>query len=207
VLLRDGVRFALGAVLAQRQRSLLTALGIAVGIAAVVLLTSLGTGLQRFVLSEFTQFGTNLLQVNPGRAQTFGVSGAILNTVRPLTIDDALALRQLPQVRAAVPVVMGNVAVEAAGRSRRTAVYGVGAAMPEVWRFEVGLGTFLPDDEPGSESCSATAVRSARSCASAASATASPARCGRRASSSASTSTMPSTCRWVAGCRCSTARA
>jgi putative ABC transport system permease protein len=151
VRLRDGVRFAWGAVLAQRQRSLLTALGIAVGIAAVVLLTSLGTGLQRFVLSEFTQFGTNLLQVTPGRTQTFGVSGAVLNTVRPLTVADAVALRRLPHVRAVLPVVMGNVAVEGAGRSRRTAVYGVGAAMPQVWRFEVALGAFLPDDEPGGE--------------------------------------------------------
>ena len=46
----------------------LTALGIAVGIAAVILLTSIGEGLHRFVLAEFTQFGTNLVTVNAGTA-------------------------------------------------------------------------------------------------------------------------------------------
>jgi putative ABC transport system permease protein len=145
--LRDSLRLSLSAVLAQRQRSLLTALGIAVGIAAVVLLTSLGTGLQRFVLAEFTQFGTNLLAVTPGKTQTFGVSGAMLNSVRPLTLEDSQALHHLPYVRAVLPMIAGNAAVEAGGRSRRTAVYGVGREMPAVWQFEVAAGTFLPDDD------------------------------------------------------------
>lgn len=144
----DGLRLSFGAVRSQRQRSLLTALGIAVGIAAVVLLTSLGTGLQRYVLGEFTQFGTNLLQVTPGRTQTFGVSGAMLNSVRPLTIGDAEALARLPVVRATLPVVMGNAAVEQGGRTRRVSVYGIGPAMPEVWRFPVAAGSFLPADDP-----------------------------------------------------------
>ncbi len=146
MLSRDVARMAFAALRVQRQRSALTALGIAVGVAAVVLLTSLGTGLQRFVLAEFTQFGTNLLQVTPGRAQTFGVSGAMLNSVRPLSLADAEALRHLPQVRGVVPVIAGNAAVEHGGRSRRTAVYGVSSQMPAVWRFEVGSGAFLPDE-------------------------------------------------------------
>ncbi len=153
---RDAFRFSLDAVRAQRLRSLLTALGIAVGIAAVVLLTSLGTGLQRFVLAEFTQFGTNLLAVTPGKTSTFGVSGALINTVRPLSLQDAQAVTELPWVRAVLPMVTGNAAVKAQARSRRAAVYGVGPRMPEVWRFEVGLGSFLPDD--GFESARAFAV-------------------------------------------------
>ncbi|MGE3171989.1 MAG: ABC transporter permease [Planctomycetota bacterium] len=145
----DAVQMAFHAVRSQRQRSWLTAIGIAVGIAAVVLLTSLGTGLQRFVLAEFTQFGTNLIGVTPGRTETLGMSGAMLNSTRPLSLDDARSLERLPYVRAVLPMVTGNVAVEAGGRSRRTAVYGVGAAMPAVWQFEVAAGTFLPDDRGG----------------------------------------------------------
>ena len=53
MLALDGIRFSLSAVLAQRLRSALTTLGIAVGIAAVVLLTSLGEGVHRFVVAEF----------------------------------------------------------------------------------------------------------------------------------------------------------
>jgi len=48
-------------------RSFLTALGIAIGVAAVVLLTSIGDGMHRFVLAEFSQFGTNLIAINPGK--------------------------------------------------------------------------------------------------------------------------------------------
>ena len=62
-------------------RSGLTALGIAVGIAAVVLLTSIGEGIHRFVLSEFTQFGTNLIGINPGKATTHGTSVGVFATV------------------------------------------------------------------------------------------------------------------------------
>lgn len=145
---RDLVRLTSGAIIAHRTRSLLTGLGIAVGIAAVVLLTAIGEGVQRFVLQEFTQFGTNLLAVSPGKTATFGVSGAVISNVRPLSLDDAEALRHLPQVRAVAPFVQGNAAVEAGGRTRRTTVFGVGAALPQVWQVKPALGKFLPDDEP-----------------------------------------------------------
>ncbi len=136
------------AILAQRTRSLLTGLGIAVGIAAVVLLTAIGEGVQRFVTAEFTQFGTNLLAVTPGKTETFGMSGAIISTVRPLSLDDAESLRRLPQVRAVVPFVQGNGAVEWKGRTRRTYIFGTGSDVPEVWQIRPASGRFLPADEP-----------------------------------------------------------
>jgi putative ABC transport system permease protein len=145
----DLIKLAFGALGAYRLRSFLTALGIAVGIAAVILLTSIGAGVQRFVLGEFTQFGTNLLAITPGKSSTFGLSGAMIHNVRPLSLEDALAMDRLPAIQATVPVVQGNAAVEApGGRSRRTAVFGVGAAAPEVWRWSPLLGSFLPDDPP-----------------------------------------------------------
>jgi len=136
------------AILAQRTRSLLTGLGIAVGIAAVVLLTAIGEGVQRFVTAEFTQFGTNLLAVTPGKTETFGMSGAIISTVRPLSLDDAESLRRLPQVRAVVPFVQGNGAVEWNGRTRRSYIFGTGSEVPEVWQIRPASGRFLPADEP-----------------------------------------------------------
>jgi len=143
----DLIHLTGSAILAHRTRSLLTGLGIAVGIAAVVLLTAIGEGVQRFVVHEFTQFGTNLLAISPGKTQTFGVSGAVFSNVRPLSLDDAEALRQLPQVSAVVPFVQGNAAVEAQGRTRRTTVFGTGPGVPEVWQIKPALGRFLPDDE------------------------------------------------------------
>ena len=142
------MKLALQALAGHRMRSGLTALGIAVGIAAVVLLTSLGEGLHRYVLSEFTQFGTNLIGISPGKTSTAGMSGAVISNVRPLSLDDARALKGLPQVLSTVPVVQGNAAVENGRRSRRTYIFGVGADAPKVWQISVAQGQFLPEDDP-----------------------------------------------------------
>jgi len=145
--LNDFVQFSFSAVSARRLRSGLSALGIAMGIAAVVLLTSMGEGLHRYMISEFSQFGTNLIAINPGKTSTLGFSGALVNTVRPLSLDDAVALKRLPQVIEAVPLVQGNAQVEAGERQRRTVVYGVGPGVPAVWQFKTAYGRFLPDDD------------------------------------------------------------
>ncbi len=131
-------------------RSGLTALGIAVGIAAVVLLTSMGEGLHRYVIAEFSQFGTNIIGINPGKITTTGFSGAMVNSVRPLTLDDSEALKRLNEIIASVPVIQGNASVEGNQRQRRTMVYGVGHDVPAVWQFHVSMGQFLPDDDPRS---------------------------------------------------------
>ncbi len=149
MLARDFTAFTLGAIGAHRTRSLLTVTGIGIGVAAVVLLTAIGEGIHRFVLAEFTQFGTNLIAVNPGKTSTLGMSGAVISNVRPLSLDDAEALGRLPDVEAVVPTVQGNAAVEGNGRSRRTTVLGVGPRMPEVLQMRPAIGRFLPRDESG----------------------------------------------------------
>ena len=58
---KDFIKLTGSSLISHRTRSLLTALGIAVGIAAVVLLTSIGEGLQQFVMAQFTQFGTTIV--------------------------------------------------------------------------------------------------------------------------------------------------
>jgi len=146
---KDIVGFAAGAAIAHRLRAGLTALGIGIGVAAVVLLTSIGEGLHQFVLSEFTQFGTNLIAVTPGKTETFGAPmGGAFGTVRPLSLDDAEALRRVSGVQATIPMVQGNASVKGGGRQRRTSVYGVGSNFPDVFSFRVGAGEFLPPDDP-----------------------------------------------------------
>jgi putative ABC transport system permease protein len=97
MLLPDAIRLALRAITAQRLRSFLTLLGIAVGIASVILLTSIGEGIHRFVLAEFTQFGTNIASISPGKVKTSGPAPTgIPSSVRPLSLEDARALRGCP---------------------------------------------------------------------------------------------------------------
>ena len=146
----DFLRFTYGSLKAHRLRTVLTALGIAVGIAAVILLTSIGEGLHRFVIAEFTQFGTNLISVTPGRIQTHGASLGAVNTVRPLSVEDALAIKRAPYVQVSNPVVQGNADVKYFGKSRRVTLYGVGPDFAEALKMRVASGEFLPQEDPRS---------------------------------------------------------
>jgi putative ABC transport system permease protein len=146
----DALQLAFRAISAQRLRSFLTLLGIAVGIAAVILLTSIGEGIHRFVLAEFTQFGTNVITALPGKTKTGGTPSGLPSSARPLTLEDASALERLPYVVAVTPNVRGNAEVEGNGRTRRTLIYGVNANLPRVFRSTVQSGQFLPPDELGS---------------------------------------------------------
>lgn len=143
----DVLRLAFGSVKAHRLRSALTVLGIVIGIASVVLLTSLGEGTRRAILEQFSQFGTNLLAVNSGKIETHGIAGAVGGTPRPLTLEDAEALRAVPGIEKVVPVVFGTARVSSGERARDTFVYGATSDAPAVWSFEVRLGRFLPESE------------------------------------------------------------
>ena len=147
---QDSLHLALRAITAHRLRSFLTLLGIGVGIAAVILLTSIGEGLHRFVLAEFGQFGTNVINLHPGRQGARGGPPGLPSTARDLTLDDAAALARLPNVRNVSGSVSGNAEVRAQGRVRRSAVLGVGPQMQEVFSMRVGVGQFLPPDEAAS---------------------------------------------------------
>jgi len=143
----DLISLSYRTVLSHKLRSSLTALGIIIGIAAVVVLTSIGRGIHSFVLAEFTQFGTNLIGVHPGKTTTFGVSGATISTVRPLVMADEVSLSKVENIIAASPLVQGNARIEARDKQRRTNVLGVGSAVPEIWRINVISGRFLPQEE------------------------------------------------------------
>ena len=148
--LRDFTQLSLSAIIAHRMRSGLTVLGIAVGIGAVVLLTSIGEGIHRFVLAEFTQFGTTIIGINPGKATTLGTPIGYLGSVRPLSIEDAEALKRVPHTKAVVAATQGNAEVKAGNKSRRTTVFGMGADFPIAFSMDVKLGQFLPHDDPHS---------------------------------------------------------
>lgn len=141
---RDLFRLAWHAIWFHRQRSLLTMLGILIGIASVILLTSIGEGTRTYVLSQFTQFGTMLAAINPGKISTSGLPGALGTTIHPLTFEDVEALERIPGLTRVVPVIMGAAPVEFEGATRNTFVYGVTSDAPEVWRMGVRVGRFLP---------------------------------------------------------------
>ena len=143
----DIIQLAFRTITAYKLRSALTSLGLIIGIAAVIILTSLGRGLHSFVMAEFTQFGTNIIGIHPGKKLTFGISGATISTVRPLSMADAASLNKLTGIVAVVPVVQGNARVESDTKQRRTNVIGAGDAVPQVWNIKPSVGRFLPSGE------------------------------------------------------------
>lgn len=144
--LNDAVKWISRAVLFQRQRNLLTILGFAIGVSAVTILAAMGDSLKQFVLNEFTQFGSNIIAVTPGKSETMGISG-ILKTNRGISLYDAQALGNVAYITAVVPVVAGTAVVKYSGLSRATDVLGVGHHAASAWKMNISQGRFLPDDD------------------------------------------------------------
>ena len=144
----DTFRFAFRSLTAHRLRTLLSASGIAIGMAAVILLTAIGDGIQRFVLSEFTQFGTNIVTITPGKINTHGGSLGAIGSARLLTIEDGIALKQSRYAQYTNASVVGNAEIRAQGRSRRVTAYGQGPDFADTFNMQVEIGQFLPQDDP-----------------------------------------------------------
>ena len=127
-------------------RTALLLLAMAIGVAAVVVLTSLGEGARRYVSGEFASLGTNMLIVIPGRSETTGGAAAIVvgQTPRDLTLDDARALYRHYSVDSVAPLVIGSAAVTWGGLERETPVFGATEEMLELRRWEMSQGVFLP---------------------------------------------------------------
>ena len=142
----DLIRFAREAATGNPLRTFLLVLAIAIGVAAVVVLTALGDGARRYVLNEFSSIGSNLVIVLPGRSQTGGFSpgNAITSTPRDLTIDDAQALLRAGAVHRVAPLAVGTSEISVGGKLREVMVAGTTAEFIDVRRLKLAQGRFLP---------------------------------------------------------------
>jgi len=132
-------------VVSYRTRSLLIVLAMALGVAAVVVLTALGDGARNYVVKQFSSLGTNLIIVLPGRAETSGgfVSAALGQTPRDLTLEDARIVSQLPQVRRLAPLNVGVAELTSGGKLREVTVLGSTAELLPIRNMKLSKGSFL----------------------------------------------------------------
>ncbi len=145
----DVLRFASKALQGYALRTALMLVAMGIGVAAVVILTSLGEGARRFVIGEFASLGTNLLIVLPGRSETTGGPPLLLGqTPRDLTIDDALALTRIRAVRRIAPIAVGSAAVSFGRRDRDGIIVGSTNEFLTIRRLDMGQGRFLPPGDP-----------------------------------------------------------
>lgn len=146
----DLLRYALAALRGHRLRSALSLLGVAIGVAAVVVLTALGEGARRYVTAQFAAIGTNVLIVAPGKVETTGGMPGFGGVPHDLTLEDARAIeRGVPEVERVAPVVMGTETVAHGERRRQVALIGASRAMMEVRHIRIGRGEYLPPGEIG----------------------------------------------------------
>jgi putative ABC transport system permease protein len=123
----DLVGFAAGAIAAHPMRSALTSLGVVIGVAAVVMMTSIGLGAQQRVTSAIGGLGSNLLIVSPGASR--GPGGGFVSqgagSGMSLNDDDAEAIGKLDGVAASAPSVRGGAQLASEGANWSTRVEGV----------------------------------------------------------------------------------
>ncbi len=156
----DVLRFAAGALRGHRLRSLLSLLGVAIGVASVILLTSLGEGARRYVTSEFTALGSNLLIVLPGKTQTTGSAPIFGGVANDLTLEDSAAIeRYVRQVRRVAPLSIGEAPARHGDALRDVTVAGTTAEFLKIRRVDVQLGRYLP---PGDTQAQRVCVIGAR---------------------------------------------
>ncbi|HZA12873.1 MAG TPA: ABC transporter permease [Myxococcaceae bacterium] len=132
------------AIVANKLRSLLTALGVIIGIAAVIAMMALGEGAQQSVAERLRGLGTSVLTVRPGQAFSFGVGQG----QAALTVDDARALEESTNgIRAVAPEMAGSFQVEAGTRNANLSVTGSWPSYFEVNNYQVASGRLFTDEE------------------------------------------------------------
>jgi putative ABC transport system permease protein len=144
----DIPRFAYRALAGYPLRSGLILTAMAIGVAAVVLLSALGQGARNYVADQFTSLGTHLLIVLPGRSETTGGPPPLLGeTPRDLTLNDALALKRSSAVGQVAPIVVGSAPVSNGGLEREVTILGSSAELYAIRNLSMAQGRFLPAGE------------------------------------------------------------
>jgi putative ABC transport system permease protein len=135
---------AFRSMLANRLRTLLTMLGIIIGIASVVLLLAVGDSMKRFIAKQLEQLGTNMLFISPGgdRAQ----QQRLRNGAAPaLTMLDAAALNRLPSLAGAAPTLQGGFVLAVGNESASKTVHGVTPDMFKIRGWKIDKGSAFSD--------------------------------------------------------------
>jgi putative ABC transport system permease protein len=135
---------AFRSMLANRLRTLLTMLGIIIGITSVVLLLAVGDSMKRFIAKELEQLGTNMLFISPGgdRAQ----QQRMRNGAQPtMTIRDAEALDRLPSLAGAAPVLQGGFNLAVGNENATKTIHGVTPSMFKIRGWKIDKGSAFSD--------------------------------------------------------------
>ncbi len=141
--LPEAMRMAIRALRMNLFRTLLTLLGIVIGVGSVVAMMAIGEGAKQAVVQQIGSMGTNLLVVRPSHRNMRGYSGAIATLVP----EDADAIAEIPNVSSAVPEITGGATVRLGDADYQTQIDATTPAFAEVRSWPVAQGVFLSDED------------------------------------------------------------
>jgi putative ABC transport system permease protein len=147
--LKSTLKTAFSALVRNRARSLLTMLGVVIGVAAVIVTVAIGAGARASVQNQINSLGSNLIIVLPGSVTQSGArtgSGG----ASTLTPQDAVAIAALPDVSAVTPVVTVRTQVVGGGANWQTTISGVAPTYTYVRQWALAEGTFFSDADVAS---------------------------------------------------------
>jgi len=140
-------KVAFRSIIRNRMRSLLTSLGIVIGVCSVIVMVAVGQGTQQRITNEIASLGTNLLMVSPGTSQFGGVSRGAGSENR-LTLGDADEIAKEAQyVEAVSPMVATGAQVIGGGNNWSTSVNGVSVDYLKIKDWELESGEFFQEKD------------------------------------------------------------
>ena len=142
-------KLAIDALKSNVARTLLTMLGVIIGIASVIAIISLGQGSTQSVVDQVNSFGVNVLTVSPGKVLRMGGGGSTVDT---LTMEDGEAVSKLNNVEAVSGEMSRSKTLTADGESTSTSVKGVEASYAEIKSLDFSTGMFFSESQVGSNS-------------------------------------------------------
>ena len=141
---KESFLMAWASLIANKLRSLLTMLGIIIGVAAVIALVSIGNGVKQDIEDSISSLGSNLLVVLPGAPRTPGARPS-QGSMKSLKISDYEAIAKLEGVKAASPMTNGSYVVIYQNKNWTTSVAGVNSNFQDVNNWTMTSGRFFSD--------------------------------------------------------------
>ena len=141
---KESFLMAWASLIANKMRSILTMLGIIIGVAAVIALVSIGNGVKQDIQNSISSLGSNLLMVMPGAPRTPGVRPSA-GSMKSLKVADYEAIAKLDGVKAASPMTNGAYVVIYQNKNWTTSVSGVNANYLDVNNWSMKSGRFLSE--------------------------------------------------------------
>lgn len=141
---KESFLMAWASLIANKMRSILTMLGIIIGVAAVIALVSIGNGVKQDIQNSISSLGSNLLMVMPGAPRTPGVRPSA-GSMKSLKVSDYEAIAKLDGVKAASPMTNGSYVVIYQNKNWTTSVSGVSYNYLDVNNWSMKSGRFLSE--------------------------------------------------------------